>query len=56
MTKSHDRPKRQKRRPRDFAEKPEPREPRERPAGVASEPVDEALMAALYGPNWRQTP
>jgi hypothetical protein len=54
VTKSQDRPRRQKRRPAEFREKPEPREP---PAHVvATEPEDPELMAALYGPDWRKKP
>lgn len=56
MTKSHDRPKRQKRRPKDFAERAEKPEPREPPKAAPVGDVPDELMAALYGPNWRDRP
>lgn len=56
-----DKPRRQKRRPKEFRELPEPREkPAPKVVAVldpADDPnVDEALMYAMHGPNWRQKP
>jgi hypothetical protein len=55
VSKSQDRPKRQKRRPAEFREKPEPREaPEPKPAGPTEEEI--AVLVMMKGPDWRQKP
>ena len=55
MSKSQDRPKRQKRRPAEFRELPEPREPPKAPAMLAGPTEEEiAVLVMMKGPDWRQ--